>query len=309
MDMNRTAARVVVLGLIGASLLAACSGPGSSSEGASAGLSGGGGSTGGSEQLGAGNASGRASVNQAADVATVLQSGGGEGALGGPGVPSIGPSVVKTATVQVAVPEKELSEALGAATAIAARYGGFVESKTTDDSGDRSGVVVMRVPAGEFEAALQELQDAGDTVRENVSGQDVSEEFVDLEARLRNWRAQEAVLLRLMSRAKTVVGTIRVQSELSVVQLETEKIRGRLRFLEDQASFGTISATYVTSGAPAPGDGPPGTIARAWNEALGVMLSVVSALIVSLGFLVPAAVLGAVGLVAYRGLRRPATTP
>ncbi|MBA2427247.1 MAG: DUF4349 domain-containing protein [Actinobacteria bacterium] len=164
--MNRTAARVVVLGLIGASLLAGCSGPGSSSERASAGLSGGGGSTGGSEQLGAGNASGRASVNQAADVATALQSGGGEGALGGPGVPSIGPSVVKTATVQVAVPGPKLSEALGAATAIAARYGGFVESKTTDDSGDRSGVVVMRVPAGEFEAALQELQDAGDSPRE-----------------------------------------------------------------------------------------------------------------------------------------------
>ncbi len=302
--MNRTTTKVVVLALLGTSLLVACSRGGSSSLGAgrSGGSDGGGG---GSDQLGAQYRSVEGAVAEAAGGAGEPASGGG-GSLGGPGVPSIGPSVIKTAAVQVAVPEQELGEALGAATGIAARHGGFVESKTVDDAGDRSGVVVMRVPADEFEGALQELEDAGDTVRENVSGQDVSEEFVDLEARLRNWRTQEAVLLRLMERAKTVAGTIRVQSELSVVQLETEKIRGRLRFLEDQASFGTISATYVTTGAPAT-DGRPGMIARAWDDAVELMLSFVSALIVSLGVVLPAAVLGLIGLALYRGLRpRPA---
>jgi Domain of unknown function (DUF4349) len=103
-----------------------------------------------------------------------------------------------------------------------------------------------------------------------------------------------------MDRARTVTDTIRVQGELSQVQLEIERLRGRLDYLEDQTSFGTITATFAPVGA-SPGN--PAPLTRAWEQALDAGLSVVSAVIVGLGFALPVALL--LGLVAFaiRGLR------
>jgi hypothetical protein len=104
-----------------------------------------------------------------------------------------------------------------------------------------------------------------------------------------------------MERAASVTDTIRVQGELGRVQLEIERLRGRLSYLEDQTSLGTITATFVGAGAT-PSE-PPGTLARAWERALDAALAVVSAVIVGLGFAIPVAVLVALGLLVFRGLR------
>jgi hypothetical protein len=220
-------------------------------------------------------------------------------------LPQMRPSVIKTAEVEIGILSGRLDETVQRTLVVARRHGGFLESTILDSEGDRSGTIVMRVPATNFEDALGDIRSFGEVRREQVSGEDVGAEVIDLEARLRNWQSQEAVLLRLMDRARTVTDTIRVQSELSRVQLEIERLRGRLGFLADQTSLATITAVF-TGGGAAPQ--PPSTLARAWRNAVEAALGVVSAVIVGAGFLVPIALLTGAALLIVRGLR-PRLTP
>ena len=213
-------------------------------------------------------------------------------------LPRVGPSIIKTARVEVGV--EQVREAVQRAVEIAGSYGGFVSSTGIESRAARSGTVVLRVPSTRFEQALRDLEELGRVRSENISGVDVTQEFVDLGARLRNWQAQETVLLRLMDRATSVTDTIRVQGELSRVQLEIERLRGRLDYLEDQTDLATITSNFVATG-PAPQRTP--TLVRAWRDALQGSLEVVSTVIVGAGYLVPVAILAALVALVVRGMR------
>jgi hypothetical protein len=220
-------------------------------------------------------------------------------------VPRVGPSVIKTADLEVEVERDGFGDAMDRATDVASRYGGFVVTSTTAGEEARRGSLVVRVPSDRFEEALRDLRGLGEVERERVSGQDVGQEFVDLEARLRNLEAQEAVLLRLFDDAASVVDTIRIQHELSGVQLQVEEIEGRLRYLRDQTSLGTISVALAEEGASA-----PGAFDRAWERAADGFLSVLAALVVGLGYVLPFAVIAMAGLLVYRRFRpKPAGAP
>jgi hypothetical protein len=225
----------------------------------------------------------------------------GPQAAGQAGLPPVGPNVIKTADLRVEVGRNTLRDTVGEVTAVAGRHGGFVLSTQVTGARARSGILVIRVPAERFELALAEIRGLGTKVLgETVAGQDVGQEFIDLEARLRNWRAQEVVLLRLMDRARSVTDTIRVQRELQQVQLEIETIRGRLRYLQDQTTMSTISVGLREAGAvPA----RPGTLAKAWERAVQTFMAIVSGAIVAAGALLPFALLLLVGLFVFRLVR------
>ena len=225
----------------------------------------------------------------------------GPQAAGQAGLPPVGANVIKTADLRVEVRRNTLRDAVGEVTAVAGRHGGFVLSTHVSGAGARSGVLVVRVPAERFEVALSEIRGLGTKVLdENIAGEDVSQEFIDLEARLRNWRAQEVVLLRLMDRAQSVTDTIRVQRELQQVQLEIETIRGRLRYLQDQTTMSTISVGLREAGAV---PGRPGTLAKAWEQAVQTFLAIVSGAIVAAGAVLPFALLMLVGVIVFRLVR------
>ena len=80
-------------------------------------------------------------------------------------------------------------------------------------------------------------------IQEKVTGQDVTEEFMDLEARIKNQKALELQFLEIMKRAGKVEDALSVQRELAEVRTEIEKLEGRRRFLENQASLSTINVT------------------------------------------------------------------
>lgn len=236
--------------------------------------------------------------------ATTTDSDSGSGGSGGVAgdlaqSPPVGPSVIKTATVDLEVARDGLQEATRDSISIAGRFGGFVLSTSTQEDRHSSASVTLRVPADSFERALAELEGLGDVKAEQISGEDVGQEFVDLEARVRNLESQEAVLLRLMDRSQSVSDTIRVQRELQGVQLEIERLTGRLGYLRDQADMGTINMSFVEVGAPAHKP-PSGVLAKAWAQAIDLALGVVAAVIVGTGFLIPVAVLA---LIAFLGLR------
>jgi len=103
--------------------------------------------------------------------------------------------------------------------------------------------LVVRVPASQFNQVLQEVRAVGRKIQEKVTGQDVTEEFMDLEARIKNQKALELQFLEIMKRAGKVEDALSVQTELASVRTEIEKLEGRRRFLENQSSLSTINVT------------------------------------------------------------------
>ena len=221
-------------------------------------------------------------------------------------LPSVSLSVIKTATVRLELERDGLDQAAREAIAIAERFGGYVSTTALRDARKGTGSLELRVPATRFGDALEALRGVGKVQSESVAGQDVGQEFVDLQARLRNFEAQETVLLRLMDKSVSVADTLRVQGQLQQVQLEIERLRGRIRYLQDQTDMSTIRVDMTEEGiAPTSAN----AIVKAWRQAREVAVGVVAAVIVGAGFVVPVALLLAViGLVVYR-LRPRTTTP
>lgn len=222
-------------------------------------------------------------------------------------VPESRPNVIKTAEVSIEVPADSLDEAVRDGIAAAGRYGGFVLSTSMESSRRDSATVVVRVPAEHFERAMTELEGLGKVTNEIISGRDVGQEFVDLEARIRNLEAQETVMLRLMERAQSVSATIKVQRELQGIQLEIERLTGRLRYLKDQADMSTISLSFFEEGAVTSSP-KVGMLHRAWNQAIDLALGVVAAIIVGTGIVVPLGLILVAGYLLLR-LIRPRFSP
>jgi murein DD-endopeptidase MepM/ murein hydrolase activator NlpD len=149
------------------------------------------------------------------------------------------------------------SDAQRKLASVAEAHGGFVvTSESRQDTragGVKSSQVVsleMRVPAAQFDAVINAAHGVGGRVAdEKIAGKDVTEEYIDLEARLRAQRALEAQILEIMKRAQRVSDALEVNAQLAQVRSEIERLEGRRRFLENQSSLSTIK---ITLQPPAP---------------------------------------------------------
>jgi hypothetical protein len=179
---------------------------------------------------------------------------------------------------------------------IAESSGGFVVTSDSQQRGD-AGVFItltLRVPAAQFVPALDSIRAVGSRVlQEKVSAQDVTQEFIDLEARLRAKRALEAQFLEIMKQARSISDALEVQRQLAEVRSEIEQMEGRRRFLENQASLSTIVVKVQPPAAFAPaGTGSFFTdLRRALGDSVDIALSFVLGFVRVLGFLIPFAVL------------------
>lgn len=157
------------------------------------------------------------------------------------------------ATLEVASPadvERQI-------TSIADALGGFVvtsESKQ-HDTGDPAKQylevnLVIRVPAAQFKTAFEQILNTGSRViQHKKSGQDVTEEFIDLEARIKTQKALEVQFLEIMKQATKVPDALEVQRQIAEVRTEIEKLEGRRRFLDNRASLSTITVSLQSPAA------------------------------------------------------------
>ena len=225
-----------------------------------------------------------------------------EGAEGGAGaaLPGLdGEKIVKTA--ELGVRAEDVRGSASRAQEVAARFGGSVaSSRINGGDGPVSADLVLSVPSGEFEAALDELRGLGEVTTDNVGGEDVTEEFVDLQSRERNLLAAEGGLLRLYDRVESVDDALSIERELTDLRGQIEVVQGRIQYLEDRTTTSRIALEIqpVENLAEVrPAWEPARAVSTAWNASLaflGTVAGAVLSVVVFGWWLAPALVAAAI---------------
>ena len=256
-------------------------------------------SSGDNDDAGAGADYGAAVAEETAADAGEAESGGGEDAVAvaqGSSVPSVGPRVIQTASLVLSVPRNEFEKVVDRARVLATSSGGFVVESSASQSGGEgrlvSGSLVVRIPEQSYARVMEQLSGLGRVEGREEAGQDVSQEFVDLEARERHLEAVEGQLLNLLDETNTVAEALTVQSQLNQVQLDLEQARGRLQYLEDQVAFATISLDVrERQVVAAADDGGPWSIVDAWGTAARGFVTVVGWILIAAATIAPLVIL------------------
>ena len=198
-----------------------------------------------------------------------------------------GRKIVKTADLGLRA--ENVRAASAEAQRVAARFGGSVlSSETYRTDGSVSADMLLSVPSPEFEAALDELRRIGEEVTtDSVRGEDVTEEFVDLQSRERNLLAAEEGLLKLYDRAEDVEDALSIQRELTGIRGQVEEVQGRIQYLQQSTASSQVSVGILPVADPPespPAWNPALVAAKAWNDSLRVLQGLASALITALVF-------------------------
>jgi hypothetical protein len=225
--------------------------------------------------------------------------------------------VISDAQLEVEVEKGKFQTVFDQAMMIAKRYGGYLLSATAYASGEenslKSGTVAVRVPASSFTEALSDASKLGTLKSESLSTQDVTEEYVDLEARIRNSEANVEHLFALLDLAKTIDEIVHVRSIITSAQEELETLKGRMRYLEEHTSFSTISVTIYEAGVEeevvpvVEEEKESWGFVAALEDALRYLVKVFNGIIRGLGVLIPVlVVLAIIGYIVYRVWRSSA---
>ena len=163
-----------------------------------------------------------------------------------PAVPSAGSEdrkLIRTGAMDLVV--KNPGEVAEKIRQLADRMGGFLQSSQVTGSPDSmSASVTIRVPATRLEEARSEIRKLGLRVEtDRIEAQDVTKDYVDREARLRNLRAQEAQYLTILKQAKTVKDTLQVSDKLNDVRSEIEQQQAEFEALSKQIEMAAINVS------------------------------------------------------------------
>ena len=237
--------------------------------------------------------------------------------------------IITTASATVSVDEVDAATRSIANSAVA--HGGYVESMSIGSDGTvypvaptDGGIVydtmpypaptdgawiTVRVPADQLQDVVDELDDVGEVTATNLSRQDVTEQTIDLEARIDAGQASVDRLTALMAQTQSVADLISAEAALSERQALLESYQQQLEMLDDQVAMSTLSVTVVPKIEPVTAD-PAGFgdgLAAGWNG----LVATLNGIVIALGFLLPwLAVAAVVALIVWgvvrlvRGRRR-----
>jgi uncharacterized protein DUF4349 len=196
-------------------------------------------------------------------------------------------------TGQASIEVDSLEPAMAELRRVAQRAGGFVADASVQSGRDqlRQATLEIKVPSNRFDDVTEGLQPIGRLEFVNVGAEDVSEEFVDLTARVANGRRLEDRLVELLrTRTGKLQDVLSVERELARVREVIERMEGRLRYLKTSAQLSTLSVS-LHEPVPVVASHGPGPIVEAFRAAWRNFVGVLAGAIASLGFVVP--VLGA----------------
>lgn len=206
-------------------------------------------------------------------------------------------------TGHLALEVTDLAAAIDGGGRLVSGLGGYVSASEEESYGSRQlATITYRIPSDRWAEALAGLRALGSRViSENTEAVEVTAEVVDLEARIANERAAEAALQEIMTRAGSIDDVLKVQRELANVRGEIESMTARLESLQERAAYGTLAVGYevpvVAVDAAQEGWQPATEVDRATAQLVRILQGLVS-LVIWLGIVVLPVVLP-VALLAY----------
>ncbi len=160
--------------------------------------------------------------------------------------------VIKNADLSITVDDPE--EIMNKIAYLADSLGGHVISSNTYQTYANNGVripegtITIRVPSEKLTDALERIkEDAAEVENENVSGEDVTDQYVDLQSRLKAKKAAEEKLLEIMNQAETTEDTLNVYAQLQVIQSDIEVLTGQINYYERSAAMSSITVRVIAT--------------------------------------------------------------
>ncbi|MHB1455848.1 MAG: DUF4349 domain-containing protein [Armatimonadota bacterium] len=185
--------------------------------------------------------------------------------------------VITTANVTLEV--KNLNETYKTLREITVKANGYItQSNMNLTEGERTGTMTIRLPVTGYEQALEAIRKLGKVLSNSETGDDVTEEYVDLQSRIKNLRIEEATFQALMKNVKKMQDIITIESQLSRIRGEIEQVTGRMKFLDNQVSLSTINITY-SEPVPSVKKVIDWNISRSANGALNALTAIGRALV------------------------------
>jgi hypothetical protein len=199
---------------------------------------------------------------------------------------------------------KDIQGTLQRIRGLAEGYGGYVASSSRSTYGVQSRAeIAIRVPKDKFHPAIQQIEAYGKVVDEGTTSEDITQQYIDLKARLNNLQSQEERLREILDLAKTVDEILRVENELERVRGEIDSLQGQINYLEGNAEMSLISVTLTE---PAPPFTPPG---MDWGETLEIailgLFTVLRGMIILVVALIPVLVVSVPIYYLYRRRKQP----
>jgi hypothetical protein len=203
-----------------------------------------------------------------------------------------GTMVIRNATLTIEA--TDVGQALADARQIAQQAGGYVSASSSHteriDGQDQLTIdLTLQVRSDSTDATLTALRALGTVTTESSTSQDVTEEYVDLDANLRNLRASETAIVGLMDKATRIDDVLSLQRELTNVRGQIERLQGRQRYLERRSDMSTITLSLRPPGASQPRPTPTsfdplGTAQRGWQASLNLLRSVAEVVLIGVAF-------------------------
>jgi hypothetical protein len=217
-----------------------------------------------------------------------------------------GVHIIRTATLTVQV--KDVPQALDKARTAAEDAGGMVGDETTDRDGrghERSRVV-LRVPQERYEQVLGDLAGTGRLIERNKKAQDVTDQVVDVDSRVKSQRASVARVRELMDKATKLSDVVALEGELSTRESDLEALLAQQASLKDRTSLATITLSLTETPVKPAGhkDDDPGftdAVAGGW----GAFVTMLRWVAVAVGAVLPFAVVGGLLVFVWLRLVRP----
>jgi hypothetical protein len=184
-------------------------------------------------------------------------------------------------------------------------YGGYITNEsvqTTGPEGILNGHLQVRVPQDKFESFLSGMEGLGKVTGRNIYAQDVTEEYVDVQSRLKAYKTKEERLLAILQKSGQLSDILAVETELANTRAQIESLEGRLRYLDNRTDFSTIGINIQQTAAPAQKvstgglQGVFGKAKEAFIRTINNILLGIGKLIVSFSSALPYLVLMALGL-------------
>jgi hypothetical protein len=158
--------------------------------------------------------------------------------------------IIKNAEVNVLVEDSDI--AIDRLTQVVGDAGGYIVSSRVwyqshlDGENYKYASITLGIPVDQFEITMRRVRGLAIRVTdENASGEDVTDQFVDLESRLANLEATQARIQSFLEDAKTVDEALRINQELAAIEAQIEEVKGRMNYLSDRSAFSTITVTIA----------------------------------------------------------------